>query len=437
MSIELNTSEAQFLHKLIIDGSIQKYFDAQTRGISSDSFTETVQKQVWEFIISYTDRYHSLPTLSAIQEQVPDFTPGSVNDRFEFYRDKVVNAHQRNVIAAFTQELATKLGRRDEDIVNFIGTKYQELIKGARLSDFGSFREMLDRITQYRQAVASGESPMGITTGIPQLDEHFMGYRPGDYGIISGRPGEGKTTVALFQAFSAFMSGKKVSYITLEMPREQLFEKLDALATGITINKIKRMNLTDQELELYERRAVEIGRYEQDFRIHDRIGECTPTTIEAVLTQDEPDILFLDPIYLMKTQTKGWEGIKENSNKIKSLAMQYRKPIIALSQIGRSAEDLMRQGQEITVANLSFSDALGQDADHVFILTGNTKTNYHQAKRFTSVKLRGAGVKDIAVKWDPSTNHIEYMCEYSQLPIPTIEQQQIITLQNINGVANA
>jgi replicative DNA helicase len=433
MSVELNTSEAQFLHKILIEANLQKYFDAQTRGITLESFTENIPRQVWEFIQAHVDRYHTLPALSTVQQQIPEFTPGRVDDRFEFYRDKVISSHQRNVIAGFTQELATKLGRHDDDIVEFIGAKYQELVRGARISDFGSFREMLDRITQYRQAVAAGESPMGITTGIPELDEHFMGYRPGDYGIISGRPGEGKTTVALFQAFSAFMSGKKVSYVTLEMPREQLFEKLDALATGITINKIKRMSLTEQELDIYQRRAQEIGRLEQDFRIHDRTGDCTPTTLEAILTQDDPDILFVDPIYLMKTTKNGWEGIKDNSNRIKALAMQYRKPIIILSQIGRSAEDMMRNGEELTVAALSFSDSLGQDADHAFILTGNGKTRYHKAKRFTSVKLRGASPKDIAVKWDPSTNHIEYLCEYAQLPTPTVQEQQVVAMQTATG----
>lgn len=429
--MELRTSEAKFLHKLIQENNLQYYFESQTRGISEEAFTESVTGDVWKFIKKHVEDYNTLPAIETVQEQIPEFTPATVPDRFEYYRDNVIRQHMRSKISNFAHELAIKVSEDNPEILDFIGSTYQELIKGARLSDFGRFRDMEDRIAEYIQRVASGAQAMGVPTGIGPLDEHFLGFRKGDYGIISGRPGEGKTTVALFMAFSAFMAGYKVSYITLEMPREQLFEKLDALATGITINKIKRMNLTDQEIELYRNKAVEIKNVESEFRIHDRTGACTPVTVEAILTQDEPDILFIDPIYLMKTESRkaNWEGIKDNSNKLKALAMKYRTPIIILSQINRSGQENIDSGNALTVADLSFSDSLGQDADHAFVLTGNAKTRYHKAKRFTSVKLRGASEKDIAIKWDPTTNYIEYLSEYNQLSAPTVQAQEITQAQ--------
>ncbi len=429
--MELKTSEVKFLHKLIQEKNLQHYFESKTRGITDDAFTESLSSSVWKFINKHVDKYNSIPAIETVQEQFPDFTPASVPDRFEYYRDAVINQHIREQVSNFAHELAIKVAEDNPEILEFIGKTYQELIKGARLSDFGRFRDMEDRIAEYIKRVASGVQAMGVPTGISPLDEHFLGFRPGDYGIISGRPGEGKTTVALFMAFNAFMNNYKVSYVTLEMPREQLFEKLDALATGITINKIKKMDLSDEELNIYKIKAAEVKEMEGDFRIHDRTGVCTPTTIEAILTQDEPDILYLDPIYLMKTDDKkrGWEGIKDNSNQIKALAMKYRVPIVILSQINRNGQESIDLGNALTVADLSFSDSLGQDADHAFVLTGNAKTRYHKAKRFTSVKLRGASEKDIAIKWDPTTNFIEYLCEYSQLSTPAMESQAIVQAQ--------
>lgn len=430
--MELRTSESKFLHKLIQEKNLQYYFEAQTRGISEESFTESISIDVWKFIKKHVEDYNTIPAIETVQEQIPEFTPSVVPDRFEYYRDTVIKQHIRSKVSNFAHELAVKVSEDNPEILEFIGNTYQELIKGARLSDFGRFRDMEDRIADYIQRVASGVQAMGVPTGIGPLDEHFLGFRKGDYGIISGRPGEGKTTVALFMAFSAFMADYKVSYITLEMPREQLFEKLDALATGITINKIKRMDLSEQEIDLYKAKAAEVKDMNGEFRIHDRTGSCTPVTIEAIITQDEPDIVFVDPIYLMKTESRkaSWEGIKDNSNKIKALAMKYRTPIVALSQINRSGQESIDQGMALTVADLSFADSLGQDADHVFVLTGNAKTRYHKAKRFTSVKLRGASEKDIAIKWDPTTNFIEYLMEYSQLSMPAAEAQAITQAQS-------
>jgi replicative DNA helicase len=430
--MELNTSEAQFIHKLIEEKNLKEYFEAQTRGIEDDSFTEEIPKQAWSFIKSYVSQYNRIPSLKTVQEQVPTFSPGATPDQFDYYRDKLVRQIHRFKIANFTTELARKVQNDDDNIIEFIGTTYQALIKGERISDFGRFREMLERINDYEKRLANGEEPMGIPTGITPLDEHFLGFRPGDYGVISGRTGEGKTTLALFMAFSAFMAGHKVSYITLEMPREQIFEKLDACATGISINKIKRLKLSDTEIEKYRERAAEVKTHNSDILVHDRTGTCSVITVEAILTQDEPDILFVDSIYLMrgssaKTQ---WESIKDISNRLKQLAMKYRTPIVVMSQVNRDGADTIKGGELPSVANLSYSDALGQDADHVFVITSNEKTRFFHAKRLSSIKLRGAEEKDMLVKWDPTTNFIEYIDEYRNIRVPSAEVREVADLQN-------
>lgn len=434
MNIELNTAEAQFLHKLINEQNLRLYFDSRSLGISDTHFTDTVLKSVWDFIVSHVTQQNTIPHLRTVQEQIPEFTPGEVPERFEFYRDRIIRQFQKNKVASFALDVARMVQEDRTGIIEYIGQTYNELIKGSNIHDYGKFTEMIHRIEEYHKRASAGESPMGIPTGITQLDEHFMGFRPGDYAVIAGRMGEGKTTLALFMAFSAFMAGYKVSYITLEMPREQLFEKLDALATGISINKIKRLNLSERELERYQQRAEEITQTtdgDKDINIHDRTGACSVVTVEAILTQDEPDVLFVDSIYLMKTRgrTKDWEGLKEISNELKQLAMKYRKPIVVLSQVNRSGEESIKAGELPSLANLSYTDSLGQDADHVFVITSNQKTRFHKAKRLSSLKLRGSSEKDIAVKWDPTTNYIEYLDEYRSLREPSSEIKQVVELQ--------
>lgn len=429
--MELNTSEAQFINKLLEEKNLKEYFECQTRGISDESFVEETPQKAWKFIQEYVKQYNRIPTLQSVKDQVPLFAPGNTPDQFAYYRDKLIKQMHRIKIANFATDLAKKVQNDENEIIEFIGKTYQSLIKGERISDFGRFREMLDRIDEYKRKLAAGEQPIGIPTGITPLDEHFLGFRPGDYGIISGRPGEGKTTLALFMAYSAFMEGHKVSYITLEMPREQIFEKLDALSTRISINKIKRMKLTEKELAQYRERAEQIKTHESDIYVHDRTGSCTIVTVEAILNQDEPDILFVDSIYLMRGTSKKtqWENIKELSNMIKQLAMKYRKPIVVLSQVNRDGTDTIKNGELPSVAHLSYSDALGQDADHVFVLTSNEKTRFYKAKRLSAIKLRGAAEKDMIVKWDPTTNYFEYIDEYNNVRSASKDVQNVVDMQ--------
>ena len=438
--LELSTPEAQFIYKLLQNKSLKEYFEAQTRGICTDIFTEDIPREVWTFILEYVTKYNKLPTFEAVRDQVPLFTPAPVPDEFEYYRDRLVRQSQRNYMAKFVADLARMVQDDDSKTIELIGKAYQDLIKGARLSDFGRFRDMEDRIREYERKLIENIPPMGIPTGIPELDEHFLGYRPGDYGIICGRMGEGKTTVALFMAFSAFMIGHKVSYVTLEMPREQVFEKLDALATGISINKIKRLTLTQDELAKYQEKATAMKNRESDILIHDRTGNCSIITIEAIMNQDEPDILYIDSIYLMRGISKGqsdWERIKEISNGLKQLAMKYRRPIVVLSQVNRAGEEEIRNGRLPSLAHLSYSDSVGQDVDHAFVLTSNEKTRFYHAKRFSSMKLRGAAEKDIVVRWEPTTNFIEYLDEYKNLRMPDSEIQEVIDLQNSHSPLDA
>ncbi len=429
--LELNTSESQFVHKILLLNSLREYFDAQVRGITTESFTEDSPRNAWNFIQKHVQQYNKLPSLRAVQEQVPLFTPGPVEDEFQFYRDKLIKQSQKNTMAKFIQDLAIMVQEDDDKALEYIGETYSNLIKGARISDYGKFRDMYDRIIEYEHKKIAGIPTAGVPTGITELDEHFLGFRPGDFAVLSGRMGEGKTTVALFWAFSAFMQGYKVSYITLEMPREQIFEKLDALATGISVNKIKRLNLTDEDLEKYRKKAELIKERKSDIFVHDRTGACSLVTVEAILNQDEPDILYIDSIYLMKgsRNTSDWEKIKEISNNLKQLAMKYRKPIIVISQVNRIGEEMIRAGQLPSLAHLSYSDAIGQDVDHAFVLTSNEKTRIHKLKRLSTMKLRGSAEKDIAIEWEPMTNFIKYYDEYSKLRMPDEDVQKVLDLQ--------
>lgn len=433
--MELNTSEAQFVHKVIEEKNLKDFFDCQASGLNEEVFSEEIPKAAWTFIQNHVRKYNSIPALRTVQEQVPTFTPAPVPDKFQYYRDKLIKQTRRTQVATFATELARKVRDDETNIVEFIGTTYQTLIKSERLSDFGRFREMMDRILEYKRKQVAGEEPFGIPTGIKELDEHFFGFRPGDYAVISGRTGEGKTTFALFFAFSAFMAGFKVSYITLEMPREQIFEKLDALATGISIDKIKRLKLTDEEEVKYKQRAEEVKTHNSDILIHDRTGSCSVITVEAIINQDEPDIIFIDSIYLMKgtTAKSKWESIMEISNRLKALAMKYRKPIVVLSQLNRDAGEIIKGGDLPALTNLSYSDSLGQDADHVFVITSNEKTRFFHAKRLSTIKLRGTSEKDMLVKWEPKTNFIQYLNEYKAARLPDKEVLEVKQAQEAHG----
>lgn len=63
----------------------------------------------------------------------------------------------------------------------------------------------------------------GIKTGVSQVDERTGGLQPGTFNCLAGFAGAGKTTAAVNIVYNALKDGKNVCYITLEVPKIDMY----------------------------------------------------------------------------------------------------------------------------------------------------------------------------------------------------------------------
>lgn len=74
---------------------------------------------------------------------------------------------------------------------------------------------------------ADEQKLLGIQTGFSDLDHHLVGLDPEEVCVIAGRPGMGKTALALNIAMNVTeRQDKRVAIISLEMNRQQLIERM-------------------------------------------------------------------------------------------------------------------------------------------------------------------------------------------------------------------
>ena len=67
----------------------------------------------------------------------------------------------------------------------------------------------------------------GVATGFTQLDEMTSGFQNSDLVILAGRPGMGKTSLALnIGQYTAIRGSRTVGVFSLEMSAEQLVLRL-------------------------------------------------------------------------------------------------------------------------------------------------------------------------------------------------------------------
>lgn len=241
--------------------------------------------------------------------------------------------------------------------------------RGAR--DFVSIAEVLegyfdklDFIQQHRGEV------IGVPTGFQDLDQLTGGFQKSDLIIMAARPGVGKTSMSLGLAYNAAQHGKTVAIFNLEMPAEQLVQRLLAMETGIDSHRLRLGHIDDDEWEAISRAFGKLS--EAKIYIDDTPGiGIMELRSKARRLQAERglDFVQVDYLQLMQGSRRGdnrVQEVSEISRGLKGLARELNVPVLSLAQLSRSVES--RSSHIPMLSDLRESGSIEQDADMVIFI---------------------------------------------------------------------
>lgn len=214
----------------------------------------------------------------------------------------------------------------------------------------------------------------GYRTGISCIDNHFGGLQPTDLIILAARPGMGKTSCMLSMFYDPENPVKEpVLIFSLEMTAISLFAKIAAFQTGISVNRLIKKTVTEDELRLLSEHLMTI----ENSNIH--IVDASGLSIEMMMIIARLAVhtlgikaIGVDYIGLSTTDNKEKRGnqtveIGAISKGLKSMAKTLNVPVVALSQLSRAVET--RGGSKIPIlSDLRDSGNIEQDADIVAFL---------------------------------------------------------------------
>ena len=220
-------------------------------------------------------------------------------------------------------------------------------------------------------AVKRGGAVPGLPTGLPNLDRLVLGLNPGDLMVIGAGTSIGKTALALQIADQVAASGKRVLFYSLEMPAKALMTRILARRTRIDAARLRCGKVDDDDHHRLVATAAEYAE-EADRLMIDDGGRITPARISADLTRERArgkiDLVVVDHIQLMRSSRRvgnTYERVTEVSGALKSIALKFEVPVIALSQLNRART---RESRRPNLADLRDSGAIEQDADLVVLL---------------------------------------------------------------------
>jgi replicative DNA helicase len=210
----------------------------------------------------------------------------------------------------------------------------------------------------------NGGNLTGKQTGWRFLDKYIGGYNEGDLIVVAGRPGMGKTAIALTLTKEFAQIGGKALFISLEMSNEQLAKRYISLIGDIANWKIRNGQLRENEIlhvcDIANRQTIE---FFIDDDVDSRIGQIKAKAKLHKSTKGL-NLLVIDYIQLIKgTKTNREQEIAEISRTLKLLAKELKITVMILAQLSRKSEE--RADKRPMLSDLRESGAIEQDADIV------------------------------------------------------------------------
>ena len=227
-----------------------------------------------------------------------------------------------------------------------------------------SYFDKLDFIQQHRGEV------VGVPTGFQDLDQLTGGFQKSDLIIMAARPGVGKTSMSLGLAYNAAQHGRTVAIFNLEMPAEQLVQRLLAMETGIDSHRLRLGHIDDDEWEAISRAFGKLS--EMKIYIDDTPGiGIMELRSKARRLQAERglDFVQVDYLQLMQGSRRGdnrVQEVSEISRGLKGLARELNVPVLSMAQLSRSVES--RASHIPMLSDLRESGSIEQDADMVMFI---------------------------------------------------------------------
>ena len=352
---QLNKYGATFQTKVIHSLLERKEFLRNIYDILDSSyFDNQAHKWIIDNILKYYYDYNTTPT------------PEVLKSEYEKVTNDVLKVSIKEQLRDAYQIVATDSEYIESEFAAFC--KNQQLKKALlssvdmlKAEDYDSIRGLIDNAlkagmdknigheyfkdieTRYRE-----EHRVTIPTPWNEINELLQGgLGNGDFGLMFGGPGAGKSWLLVAIAANAVKMGFNVVYYTLELGEDYVGKRFDAYFTKIPANEVhNHKDKVEKTLPLLPGNLTIKGFPP---------GKATMSTVEAHIQKCEdlgtkPDLVVIDYVDLLRSKKVARERKEEIDDiytSTKGLARELNIPIWSASQVNRQgAQDEVIQGDK-------------------------------------------------------------------------------------------
>ena len=295
----------------------------------------------------------------------------------------------------------------DESIQEIVDKTEEDLYKVSisnNAGDIFSADEVVEQsLLALEERYRNGGKIVGVTTGFKEIDDLTSGLKKTDFTVIAARPSMGKTALAL-NIGQAASKHSNVAIFSLEMPKNQLMDRMLSDKCLVDFSKITVGNLQDNEFEKISMGASDL--MTRNLFIDDTSSLLTDIKAKCrkLKLQKGLDVVIIDYLQLIRTNlntNNREQEVSYISREIKALAKELEISVIALSQLSRAPEQ--RADHRPILSDLRESGSIEQDADVIHFLYRdeyyNKESEDKNIAELITAKNRNGMVKTTKLAW--------------------------------------
>lgn len=365
MSLDAIEIEKSVLGSFLVDNNTLQHLDL----LNESDFAVEGHKIIFKEIKNLCN--NKMLDLVTLSEKIKDYdismsyisnltvlsSPYSIENHISILRGK---ARKRKIVNQ-SYELIEAI-RKDDDLEQLI---YNFEVNAKKIVNDNSTVEddVMNIATKFLDYIEN-KTDEKISFGVKFLDEMIGGLYKGELTTIAAKSGVGKTALALQILRSCLKQNKKVLLISREMSDVQMLIRNIVSLTGIDSKTIKNKVFTDEQLEQIIK-AIGVLTDNNNLFINDNIDRISK--IKKRIRQVKPDVVIIDYLQLLTVEKS--EGSRERevatlSREIKNMTLDFKIPIIQLSQLNDEMKDSRPWGER----PMRDSKAIYHDSNNVIYI---------------------------------------------------------------------
>jgi replicative DNA helicase len=270
---------------------------------------------------------------------------------------------------------------------------------GDWLEDFDSRVEVVSN--RAKAVDEEGKQNIGVPTGIQRLDSIIGGLVPGEWGVVVGRPGIGKTATLVSFAANGYVAGYNVLFATGEMPKLDIEFRIDANLAGVSAASFRTGKLNNNQWNKWKNT---IGRFRDTTSNY--LEVCSfPRNFNAAdlenqmrRVQDERGqpihLICIDYLNIMNSVNSGrgsnkdWESQSDAVWDVKGLVAEFNGGIAAWSA-GQITDEGFELDQ-LELKHVKYARAISETAPIVVGLVQTVDDELENRIQLQILKMRNA-----------------------------------------------